>query len=95
MWYTLYMSHTMIESQRHTVHLGARGRLVLPAPLRRALDLHEGDRLIVAVEEPGVVRMISARRAARQVRGLLKSHSAGRRLVDELLRDRREEAAHG
>jgi len=83
------------KSQQHTVHLGARGRLVLPAPIRKALDLHEGDRLIAAVEEPGVVRLISARQVVKEGRGLLKSQSAGRQLVDELLRERREEAENG
>ncbi|MCP4686303.1 MAG: AbrB/MazE/SpoVT family DNA-binding domain-containing protein, partial [bacterium] len=36
-------------ARRYTVPLGARGRFVLPAPVRKALDLHEGDRLIVTV----------------------------------------------
>ena len=82
-------------ARRYTVALGARGRFVLPAPVRKALDLHEGDRLIVTVEESGAVRLTSARLAARQGRGSLKSHSDGRHLTDELLRERREEAARG
>jgi AbrB family looped-hinge helix DNA binding protein len=86
------MAHTSSTSQHYTVHLGARGRLVLPAPVRKTLGLREGDRLIVAVGGSGVVRLISAAQAARQGRGLLREHSGGRRLVDELLQERREEA---
>ena len=95
LWYTSNMSHSMAISQQFMVPLGARGRFVLPAPVRKALGLQEGDRLIVTMEEPGIVRLTSARQAARQGRGIFKSHSGERLLTDELLRERREEAQRG
>lgn len=88
------MAHTSPTSQHYTVHLGARGRLVLPAPVRKRLGLREGDRLIVTIDDTRagrVVHLVSAAQAAHQGRGLLREHSGGRRLVDELLQERREE----
>jgi AbrB family looped-hinge helix DNA binding protein len=37
------------------VSLGRRGRLVIPAPLRRALELEEGDRLVACQEDDRLV----------------------------------------
>lgn len=35
------------------VHIGAKGRAVLPAPVRRAAHLAEGDRVIARADGPG------------------------------------------
>ncbi len=90
------MSHTITLAQkRYTIHLGNRGRLVLPAELRRQLDLREGDRLILTVEADGSLRLVSAREAARRARGLLRQmlpHLEGRCLSEELIAERRAEA---
>lgn len=90
------MTHTMLQAPIHyTLHLGHRGRLVLPAAVRRRLDLNEGDRLILTVEADGVLRLVSAREAARHGRGLLREllpDLAGRCLSEELIAERREEA---
>lgn len=37
------------------VSLGRQGRLVIPAPLRRALELEEGDRLVARQEADRLV----------------------------------------
>ena len=37
---------TSNQSEQYTLNLGARGRLVFPAPLRKLLGLKEGDRLV-------------------------------------------------
>lgn len=47
--------HTTVSSQ---------GRVVLPAALRRALDLREGDTLNLSLDQDGVVRMATARQLA-------------------------------
>jgi AbrB family looped-hinge helix DNA binding protein len=78
-----------------TAQVGARGRLVLPAAIRRRLDLHEGDRVLLTVEEPGVLRLTTAREVARRVKGSLRDLGAGRDLVAELLAERRREADDG
>jgi AbrB family looped-hinge helix DNA binding protein len=76
----------------YRVQMGERGRVVLPAPVRRALGLAPGDRLILTVEPDGAVRMVSAREVAGRLRGLLRDVAPGRSLVDELLAERRAEA---
>lgn len=83
---------TVNESLSYAVALGDRGRLVLPADLRRRLSLQTGDRLILTVESDGVVRVITARELARRGYGLFKGVDPERSLVDELIAERREEA---
>jgi AbrB family looped-hinge helix DNA binding protein len=78
--------------EHFSVTLGERGRLVLPAELRRQLSLNPGDRLVITMEEDGSFRVISARELARRLRGLLADLSSGTSLADELIADRREEA---
>ena len=91
------MTHSAPNAPLHyTLHLGHRGRLVLPAAVRQRLDLKEGDRLILTVEADGSLRLSSAREAARAGRGLLRRllpDLEGRRLSDELIAERRGEAA--
>ncbi len=75
-----------------TVQMGAKGRMVLPAHIRKALDLQAGDRLVVAIEEPGVVRLTSAREIARRGRGMLGPKTHGMDLAKELIEERRKAA---
>lgn len=89
MWYGFDMAHAKKSPTSYTVQLGARGRIVLPVELRRQLDLHEGDRLVVVHEEPGVLRLVSAREAVQRLRGALRPWTEGRSLVDELIQERR------
>ncbi len=87
------MSHpSRLPPHLPTVQLGDKGRLVLPANIRKALDLRPGDRLVVVLEEPGAVRLTSAREIARRGRGLLDPASRRYALVDELIAERRREA---
>lgn len=74
-----------------TVVLGQQGRVVIPAEVRAALGLQPGDALHLRVEDE---RMVLERplRAAAQLRGLARA-VAERSLVDELLAERRAEAA--
>ena len=68
-----------------------RGRLVLPAALRRRLGLRAGDELKISEEADGVLRVESRRAAARALIG-----SAGRMkgsAVEELRAERRRQAA--
>jgi AbrB family looped-hinge helix DNA binding protein len=82
----------MTHIERYTVALGERGRLVLPAQLRRRLDLHPGDRLILTVEPEGGFRVVTVREQARRLLGLYRDLAPGRSLADELIAERREEA---
>lgn len=89
-WYIVDMDHI-----QYTVPLGERGRLVLPAALRRELDLRPGDRLMVTADGEGGLRMVSAREQARRLRGLYRDLAPGRSLAGELIAERREEVRRG
>jgi AbrB family looped-hinge helix DNA binding protein len=82
----------MAHSEQYSVSLGDRGRLVLPAPLRRELNLQTGDRLILKLDPEGGFRVVSARELARRLHGMYRDLAPGRSLVDELIAERREEA---
>jgi AbrB family looped-hinge helix DNA binding protein len=82
----------MAHTDQYTITLGDRGRLVLPASLRRRLSLQTGDRLILTVDPQGGFRIVSAREQARKLRGIFRDLAPGRSLVDELIAERREEA---
>jgi AbrB family looped-hinge helix DNA binding protein len=87
MWYISIMAH----ADQYRVRLGDRGRLVLPAELRRKAGLREGDEL-VALFDGGVVHLATRRQLARAGRGMFAEVAPGRDLVRELLTERREEA---
>jgi len=87
------MSHiTHPSHEGYAVRLGERGRLVLPAEVRRALGLSAGDELVARLDGDGI-RIVSRRQLARQARGLLRATGEQRDLVAELLTERRQEAA--
>lgn len=93
MWYDLFVSHAKTSRlTRYTIRLGARGRLVLPAAVRKELGLDEGDRLILTVEAPEQLGLTSARVAAASAKGLLRRVAGDRSLADELIAERRQEA---
>lgn len=82
----------MSRSPTHAeVHLGRQGRLVIPAPLRRLLNLEAGDILIARLEKDRLVlekQEAIKRRLKSRFSHLPKSTS----LAAELLAERREEA---
>jgi len=87
------MAHSEDRSPGTSVRVDGRGRILLPTDFRKDLDLRKGDRLIVQRPAPGVMQLLSAREAASRLRGALTSRSEGRSLVQELLEERRREAA--
>lgn len=87
------MSYTASnQPEQYTINLGARGRLVLPAPLRERLGLKEGDRLVLTVQSDGSLSLISLREQVSKLQGLFKDIAPGVSLADELIAERREEA---
>lgn len=76
----------------HT-NLGRAGRVVIPAPFRKALGLNVGDRLVLQLCE-GEVRIYSLVEAVRRAEGSLRPPGIepGRSLVDEFIAERRAEA---
>jgi len=83
------MSHT----DQHVV-VGDRGRLVLPSKVRAELDLKPGTHMLLSTEADGSLRLRPYRAVAEQARGMLSGLAeTGDSLVDELLLERRREAA--
>ena len=72
--------------------LGQGGRIVLPAEFREALGIKIGDELILSLKEDEV-RVYTRRAAIKRAQGMLKHIAPGRSLVDELIQERRAEAA--
>lgn len=69
------------------------GRIVLPAEVRESLGVGEGDSVLM-IQEGGSVEILTMREAIRQAQeyfcGLVPADVS---LADELIRERREEAA--
>jgi len=75
--------------------MAAGGRVVIPAQYRQALGLKPGDDVIMALED-GEVRILTADSAVRRAQALVRRYvPQGRDLAEELVRERREEAAGG
>lgn len=80
------------NSPSNEVQIGAQGRLVIPAALRKALDLKPGDRLVARQEGDALVlerREAIGKRLQDRFRHIPKEVS----LVDELIAERCAEAA--
>ncbi len=74
--------------------LGEGGRLVIPARYRKTLGLKPGDEVLLVLID-GEVRVLTPQRAVQRAQALVRRYiPKGRRLAEELLRERREEAAH-
>lgn len=75
-------------SGTYTVTMGDRGRLVIPSELRERSGLKEGAPLILLETPGGLVLLTRA-----QLRERVRADLAGLDLVEELLAERRAEAA--
>lgn len=78
--------------EQYTVRAGERGRLVLPASLRKRIGLQEGDRLVITVEPDQSLRLVSLKHQVQKGEGLFKDLAPGLSLADELIQERRLEA---
>jgi len=72
------------------VNLGRQGRLVIPASLRRSLGFEEGDAL-VARQELGRLVLEKPERIKQRLKARFAQIPGDRRLVEELIAERREE----
>ena len=69
------------------------GRIVLPAQYRRALGIQVGDEIVLRLEGDEL-RLLTRRQAIRDAQDLIGRYvPAERSLVDELIEERRREAA--
>jgi AbrB family looped-hinge helix DNA binding protein len=73
--------------------LGQGGRIVLPAEFREALGVKIGDELILSLKDDEI-RVFTRRAAIKRAQGMFRHYIAeGRSLSDELIQERRAEAA--
>lgn len=88
------MAHTLEKSRNQdSVVLGDRGRLVLPADLRRKLGLKQGSKLQLSIESDGTLVLRPYATIVEGIRGSLAHlKEPGESVVDELIAERREEA---
>lgn len=79
--------------QIETTQMSENGRVVIPAAVRRAAELQPREVLTVRVDEEGI-HLQTRRQAIRQAQAAVARATKGRTgLLEEFLRDRREEAA--
>ena len=70
------------------------GRIVIPADYRRALGLKVGDEVILRMAD-GEVHILTRRQAIKKAQALVRKHVPEQKsLVQELIRERRGEAAN-
>ena len=68
------------------------GRLVIPVDCRRALNMEPGEEVVLRVQE-GELLIYPAHQALLRVRRLVRKYTQKKKLVDELIAERRREAA--
>jgi AbrB family looped-hinge helix DNA binding protein len=74
------------------VRLGGAGQITIPEAVRQTLGLHDGDTLVVTVEDDEI-RLMTIPVAVRKAQAIVRQYvPEGVSLVDELLEDRRREA---
>jgi AbrB family looped-hinge helix DNA binding protein len=77
----------------HATRMSKEGRILIPAELRKSLGLATDEPLSV-YEKDGELRIVSQVQALRGMQQrLAKYKRPGESVVDELIRERREEAA--
>ena len=79
--------------KRMMAKIAGGGRVVIPAEYRKALGLQAGDSVMIQLED-GEIRIRSIDEGIRRAQALVRAWiPADRSLVDELIADRRAEAA--
>lgn len=86
-------SGASVPPKREWVSIGPDGRLVVPAAYRRTLGIEGGGQVLLTIDGDEV-RLAGRDAAVRRAQGLVKAYvPAGTRLSDELIAERRAEAA--
>lgn len=83
-----------LPDRQHRLVVGADGSVVIPADLRRAMDL-DASSVVTARVIDGELRVVTPKVALEQARALVRAFDTGQGSpVDELIRERRADSAH-
>jgi AbrB family looped-hinge helix DNA binding protein len=78
--------------QIHSVKLSREGRVLIPADVRQALGLHEGDALGLRLHE-GEIRLFDRNSALKRAQNIAQKYKkTGESVVKDLLQERRAAA---
>ena len=80
--------------QEARIRVGEKGRLVIPASIREALDIRVGDEVELRIAEDELRISTLKSRIVRAQQRLRRFVKPGRSLSDELIAERREAANH-
>lgn len=78
----------MVMNGTHTITMGDRGRIVVPAEVRQRAGLDEGTPMVLVEADDGLVLLTRD-----QLRARVRQNIAGHDLIGELLTERRLDAA--
>jgi len=86
------MDKPVTQIEDVSTRINENGRIVIPASIRRAMDLKAGDTVLLRYED-GVLQIESYREKIRRIQEEFKKFSKpGVLMSDELVAERREEA---
>ncbi len=75
-----------------TVRVSEGGRLVIPVEYRKELGIHEGDKVLVRIQD-GELRILPVQGALRRAQRVTRQYvSPERSLSEELIAERRQDA---
>lgn len=81
-----------MEQQSIKTKVTEGGRIVIPVKMREAMGIKVGTNVTLTVKD-GSLRITTRDEAFRRIEDLMKDHiKPGRSVVDELIRERRDEA---
>lgn len=71
--------------------VSAGGRIVIPAEIRRKMDIHSGDQVILSYHD-GELHIATRKKRLQQAKEMVKAHAGAISLAEQLLVERRAEA---
>lgn len=85
--------NALMPKRTETVKVSEGGRIVIPAAFRKALDLSVGDVVVLELDDDTLRLQPRAQRVQQALDRLYEQVKGGPSLVDELIAERRAEAA--
>ncbi|MGZ8163710.1 MAG: AbrB/MazE/SpoVT family DNA-binding domain-containing protein [Methylobacter sp.] len=71
--------------------VSAGGRIVIPAEIRRKMDIHSGDQVILSYHD-GELHIATRKQRLQQAKAIVKASASEVSLAEQLVEERRAEA---